>query len=112
MVTSYNQQGFPEIVTLPAGFATAVKSYDEKGFLVVNSPSPTAQISPTEASPTIASPTALAEGDKSSSVVAAGASSSQKLTKVVSASAKRAAYKAAALEILAAGWLLSILFIF
>ena len=98
-MTSYNEQGFPEIITQQAGFATAVKSYNEQGFLITNSPSPTTQ----------ASPTALADSAASSPVVAAGASTSQKITKVVSASTKGAAWKATNFGILLVGWLLATL---
>ncbi len=96
-MTSYNQQGFPEVITEPAGYATAVKSYNEQGFLITDSPSIT----------TRASPTALADSAASSSVDAAGASASQKITKVVSASTKRAAWKATDLGVLFIGWLLT-----
>ncbi|KAF6233017.1 hypothetical protein HO173_008773 [Letharia columbiana] len=97
VVTSYNQQGFPMIITQPAGAATAVKSYNEQGFLITDSPSFT----------TRASPTALADSAVSSPVVSAAASASQKVTKLVSASAKAGAWKAADLVILFAGWLLA-----
>lgn len=102
VVTSYNQQGFPEIITQSAGAASAVKSYDEQGFLITASPSFT----------TRASSTALADSAVSSPVVAAGASASQKVTKVVSASAKAAAWKAANFGIVFAGWLLVNLLMF
>ena len=93
-MTSYNQQGFPEIATLPAGYLTAVKSYNEQGFLITNSPSPTTQ----------ALGTAVAES------VAAAPSASQKLTKVMSNSAKGpAACKAANFGIVFVGWLLATL---
>lgn len=85
------------IITQPAGAATAVKSYNEQGFLITNSPSFT----------TRASPTALADSAVSSPVVSAAASASQKVTKIVSASAKAGAWKAADLVILLAGWLLA-----
>ena len=100
VVTSYNQQGFPEIVTQQAGAATAVKSYNEQGFLITNSPTIT----------TRASPTALADSAAGSPVVTTGPSTSQKVTKVVSASAKGAAWKGTDLGILFAGWLLAILY--
>ncbi|MCJ1369570.1 hypothetical protein MMC20_000782 [Loxospora ochrophaea] len=34
VVTQYDQQGFPTVVTEPAGWSTASKSYDQQGFLV------------------------------------------------------------------------------
>lgn len=99
LVTSYNQQGFPEIITQQAGAATAVKSYNEQGFLVTDSPTIT----------TRASPTALADSAASSPIDAVGPSASRKVTKVVSASVKGAAWKATDLGILSAGWLLATL---
>lgn len=101
IVTSYNQQGFPEIITQQAGAATGVKSYNEQGFLITSSPTIT----------TLASPTALADSAASSPIVGAGPSASQKITKVVSASVKGAAWKAVDLGILSAGWLLAILLV-
>lgn len=98
-MTTYNQQGFPEVITQPAGAATAVKSYNEQGFLITNSPSLS----------TRATPTALADSAASSPAVAVGASASQKVTKVVSASVKGAALKAADLGIVFASGLLAIL---
>ena len=95
-MTTYNQQGFPEIVTQQAGFATAVKSYNEQGFLITNSPSVTTQ----------ASPTALADSAMSSPVLAAGASASPKITKVISASTKGVVWKATNLGVLLVGWLI------
>ena len=89
------------MVTQPVGAATAVKSYNEQGFLLTDSPSIT----------TRASPTALADSAASSPIVAAGASASQKITKVVSASAKGAAWKAADLAILFTVWLLGTLLV-
>ena len=53
-----------------------------------------------------------AESAVSSPVVAAGATASQKVTKVVSASAKGVDWKAADLGILSAFWLLGILLTF
>ena len=99
VVTSYNQQGFPEIITQPAGAATAMKSYNQQGFLITDSPSLT----------TRASATALVDSSVSSPIVAAGASASSKVTKVVSASGKGVAWKAADLGIVFAGWLLATL---
>ena len=74
-----------------------MKSYNEQGFLITSSPSLN----------TRASPAALADSAVSSPVVAAGASASQKVTKVVSASVKGAAWKAADLGLVFAGWLLA-----
>ncbi|CAF9926020.1 MAG: hypothetical protein ALECFALPRED_003338 [Alectoria fallacina] len=99
VVNSYNQQGFPVVVTRPAGAATAVKSYNEQGFLITDGTSFTTQ----------ASPTAFADSATSSPIAAAGVSASQKVTKVVSASAKGAALKAADLGKTFAGWLLATL---
>ncbi len=76
-----------------------MKSYDLQGFLITASPSIT----------TRASPTALADSAVSSSIVAAGASASPKVAKVVSASAKGVAWKAADFGIVFAGWLLATL---
>ena len=99
VVTSYNQQGFPEIVTQLAGAGTAMKSYNQQGFLITDSPSLT----------TRASPTALAQSAVSSPIVAAGASAYSKVTQVVSASRKGVAWKATDLGIVFAGWLLATL---
>ena len=101
VVTSFNQEGFPEIVTEQAGAATAVKSYNEQGFLITSSPTIT----------TRASPTALAESAASSPILAAGPSASRKITNVVSASANGAAWKAIDLGIVLAGWLLATLLV-
>lgn len=87
------------VVTRPAGAATAVKSYNEQGFLITDGTSFTTQ----------ASPTAFADSATSSPIAAAGVSASQKVTKVVSASAKGAALKAADLGKTFAGWLLATL---
>ena len=99
VVTTYDQQGFPETITQLAGAATAVKSYNEQGFLITNSPSLTPR----------ASPTALADNAASSAIVAAGTSAPQKVSEVVSASAKGAAWKAADLGLVFAGWLFATL---
>lgn len=50
VVTRYNEQGFPTVVTEPQAAATAAKHYDEKGFLItsgpalVTAPTPTAPL--------------------------------------------------------------------
>lgn len=38
LITKYNEQGFPTVVTEPMAAATAVKHYDEKGFLITSGP--------------------------------------------------------------------------
>ena len=38
IVTTYNQQGFLTVVTEPAGWSTASKSYDVQGFLITSAP--------------------------------------------------------------------------
>ena len=38
MSTGFDQQGFPTVVTLPPGYATASKSYDSQGFLITSGP--------------------------------------------------------------------------
>lgn len=38
VVTRYNEQGFPTVVTEALGAATAAKHYDEKGFLITSAP--------------------------------------------------------------------------
>ena len=91
-------------ITQAAGAATAVKSYNEQGFLITDSPALTPRATPTAV--------AVADSAGSSPVVAAGASASQKITKVVSASAKGAAWKAADHGMLFAIWLSVILLIF
>jgi len=49
IVTTYDQQGFLTIITEPAGWSTASKSYDVQGFLitsaaVIATPSPTSGV--------------------------------------------------------------------
>ena len=39
VVTTYDQQGFPVVVTQPIGAASAVKHYNDQGFLITTSPS-------------------------------------------------------------------------
>ena len=90
------------IITQSAGAATAVKTYNQQGFLITDSASLT----------TRASRTALAESAASSPVVSVEASASQKVTNVVSASANGAAWKAADLGILFAGCLLATLLMY
>ena len=90
-----------------------MKSYNEQGFLITDSPSLTPRTTPTAvAEGAVSSPVDAAESAVSSPVVAAGASASQKITKVVSASAKGVGWKAADLGILSAFWLLGILLTF
>lgn len=36
VVTTYNEQGFPVVVTQPAGYASAIKHYNDQGFLVTS----------------------------------------------------------------------------
>jgi len=37
-ITTWNQQGFSTIMTLPAGWSTTPKSYDDQGFLITAAP--------------------------------------------------------------------------
>ena len=45
IITQYNQQGFPTVVTVPAGWSTIPKSYDSQGFLITPAPSVSASVS-------------------------------------------------------------------
>ena len=38
VITRYNEQGFPTVVTEPLAPATAAKHFDEKGFLITSAP--------------------------------------------------------------------------
>lgn len=38
VITRYNEQGFPTVVTEPLAAATAAKHFDEKGFLITSAP--------------------------------------------------------------------------
>lgn len=38
LLTTYNQQGFKTVITVPSGWATMVKSYNEQGFLITPTP--------------------------------------------------------------------------
>ncbi|KAI9720610.1 MAG: hypothetical protein M1812_002790 [Candelaria pacifica] len=55
VITKYNDQGFPVVVTQAVGASSAAKSYDNKGFLITNAP----------ATPTSSSPQVLAAGQSS-----------------------------------------------
>jgi hypothetical protein len=35
VITTYNQQGFLTTMTVPQGWSTMVKSYDQEGFLIM-----------------------------------------------------------------------------
>jgi hypothetical protein len=74
--TSFDQQGFPVVVTQAPGAATAVKHYDDQGFLITTGAALASR----------ASPTALAENAVSSPLAAAEstAASSPVVTKIVS----------------------------
>lgn len=37
-ITTYDQQGFETIITVPAGWETMSKSFDSKGFLITPTP--------------------------------------------------------------------------
>lgn len=38
VITRYNEQGFPIVVTQPVAAATAAKHFDDKGFLITSAP--------------------------------------------------------------------------
>lgn len=83
VVTSFNQQGFPVLVTVTPGEATAPKQYDNQGFLITTS----ASLAPRS------SPTALVENAASSPVAEAESSrttTSAVVTKVVTPSSEAA----------------------
>ena len=53
--TVYNEQGFPVIVSQPPAVATAVKHFDDKGFLISSNPNPAqAPTSPPTSVPIVA----------------------------------------------------------
>jgi hypothetical protein len=56
-VTEYNQQGFPTVVVLPAGWSTMIKSFNSQGFLITPSITAAPSTMITTPSPTV-SPTA------------------------------------------------------
>ena len=56
VVTRYNEQGFPTVVTEPLAAATAAKHYDEKGFLIT--PGPALGTVPTATAPLVAAASA------------------------------------------------------
>ncbi|KAI9685734.1 MAG: hypothetical protein M1822_004294 [Bathelium mastoideum] len=58
VVTTYDQQGFPTVATVPVGWSTMSKSYDSQGFLITPSPS-------SAAAPTGAAAAAAAESSQS-----------------------------------------------
>ena len=41
-VTGWDEQGFPTTMTVPSGWQTMPKSYDQQGFLITSSPTTTA----------------------------------------------------------------------
>ncbi|KAI9696165.1 MAG: hypothetical protein M1820_008306 [Bogoriella megaspora] len=57
-VTSYDEKGFPTTATVPAGWNTAAKSYNDQGFLITPSPA----IAPVESGPADANAQADASG--------------------------------------------------
>ncbi|KAL9076661.1 MAG: hypothetical protein Q9157_003608 [Trypethelium eluteriae] len=51
-ITTYNQQGFSTIATVPVGWSTMSKSYDSQGFLITPGPSNAASASAADSAPT------------------------------------------------------------
>lgn len=79
VITSYNQQGFPVVITQPIAEATAAKHYDDQGFLITTGAALASR----------SSPTAVADNVASSVIEAAAATVSSappKISKVSAAS--------------------------
>lgn len=70
-VTTYNDQGFPVVVTQPAGYATAAKKYNDQGFLITPSP-----ILDTRSTPTASAANGAGSANGETVVAAADGSSS------------------------------------
>lgn len=56
VITSYNQQGFPVLITQPIAEATAAKHYDDQGFLITTGAALASRSSPTSVAQNVASP--------------------------------------------------------
>jgi hypothetical protein len=52
VTTGWDEQGFPTTYTLPAGYSTMVKSYDNQGFLITPAPAPAPTPAPIPAATT------------------------------------------------------------
>ena len=68
VVTTFNQQGFPVVVTQPKAEATAVKHYDDKGFLITTAPAQPTHASAKAGSQNVASPKVEAIAASASSI--------------------------------------------
>lgn len=77
VVTSYDQQGFPVVITQPIAEATAAKHYDGNGFLITTGAALASR----------SSPTSVAENGASSAVEAAAATVSSAPPKISQVSA-------------------------
>ena len=60
-ITTYDQQGFPVVVTQPSGATTAAKHYDDQGFLITTAATLASRASPTSAGEGVANSAATAQ---------------------------------------------------
>ena len=85
LITTYNQQGFPEVATVPVGWASAPKHYNDQGFLITAASPLDSRSSPTAAADDPASTPSVAV-----QAVAETASTAPSVSKVAAPNANSA----------------------